>query len=326
MSEESDIFDFSPLYTKYENAKFRNENPLAFQHPCSVLITAGSGQGKSNLLLNCLTHPKLKMTYDEVYLCVPSLDEPCYQFLRDYFDGRREVVLKQLKKQNPKLKLTIDDIPQVFYHISNPNDIPVPAIGSEIENDEPKKKGPKSAKPATGPTSVSLMQPPVDNTPAHKYILQNNDKQKIVIIDDFTGNKIANDRIVRLCQKNRKVNTTLIVLNHDLYKLETTFKKNLSNGYVCLYQASTKRLINQFCQEFAIGISKEDFYSIFNEATKEPYSFLCIDFKTKDPRYRFRKKLHKLNLIALAENPTEPIEDDVKSKLLEVLKKLNEEN
>lgn len=296
MSEK--VVDYSPLYESYNLSKYRNPNPLTFQHPAAVLITAAAGGGKSTLLLNILTNPKLKMAYDKVYLCVPSLDEPAYQWLRDYFQQQREQCRRIANKtiKDPKKQVKIDDIPQNFIHISDPKDIPLPA-GSN-----------RSAK-----TTRSKQESEPNNEP--KHVLYNDELQKIVIIDDFTGDKIANEMITLLCQKCRKVNTTLIVLNHDMYRLEPTFKKNLMNGYICLYQASTKRLLKSFAQDFAMGMSNEEFEKLFNIATKEKYNFMLIDNKTKDENMKFRKNLDGVGLIREIREPRIQNDETLKNLL-----------
>src|SRR5690606_7161355 len=103
----TDVLDYGELLEKYNNVVYRNDNELAPQHPCTVLISAGTGQGKTYLLLNLLTQDNLKMTYDIVYLCCPSLDEPAYQFLKDHLQKQREPVLEKIKKKNRSNKLTI---------------------------------------------------------------------------------------------------------------------------------------------------------------------------------------------------------------------------
>lgn len=310
MSDNDDVIDYSPLYAKFEKNKFVNKNPLAFQHPCTALICAGTGMGKTNTLLNILSHPTLQMTYDQVYLCCPSLDEPAYQFLEQYYEKKRQSVFKELKRID-KTK-TIDDVPQIFFHISNPKDIPQ----SETQpSDSPKLK---RKTPGTQPPALVA---------APKYVLKNDSNQKIVICDDFTNVKIANELITNLCQRNRKVNTSLIILNHNIYTLPPTLKRNLSNGYICLFAASSKRMVASLAQDFALNISKDDFYKIFHHATKLPYSFLLIDLKDKDPsgKLKFRKKFTGTNLIAMVSELT-PTPDNSNSDLLKYLTGILEES
>lgn len=294
------VVDYTPLYESYNKSQFRNPNPLTFQHPCSVLITAAAGGGKSTLLLNILTNPKLKMEYDLVYLCVPSLDEPAYQWLRDYFQAQREQCLKIANKsiKDPKKRLKIDDIPQNFIHVPDPKDIPLP---------EGSQRSTRTKKPQP--------HPPDPNNPSPTHVLHNDKLQKLVIIDDFTGDKVANEMVTLLCQKCRKVNTSLIVLNHDMYRLEPTFKKNLMNGYICLYQASTKRLLKSFAQDFAMGVSNDEFEKLFNIATKEKYNFMLIDNKTRDENMKFRKNLDGVGLIRAVREPR-PNDDETLKNLV----------
>ena len=62
-----------------ENNKKHNEKwPYIPDHPYRILITGGSGSGKTNALLNLINDPN---DIDEIYLYAKDLSEPKYEFL-----------------------------------------------------------------------------------------------------------------------------------------------------------------------------------------------------------------------------------------------------
>ncbi len=328
------VYDFSPLLKKYEDELVVNDNPLAPQMYSNTLISAGTGQGKTNLLLNILIAEEFKMTYDEVYLCVPSIEEPAYLFLRDYMLKIREKALKrdlkELRKTDPKAKLTIDDIEENFHHISQAEDIPEPSVdGTDAtvkKSIEPKKRGrPAKVQPVGKLPTPAVIAPvpvvPVAPLEAGPVMLRKDGKQKLVIIDDFTGNEIANKKLVALSQKTRKIGCSLIVLNHNLYALDSTFKDQLTGGYIMLFESSTNRKLNLYQQDFGRFLTKEEFYEAYKYATKEPHTFLMMDLKTKKREMMFRRGLDELN-IAKKELNNET--DDIKKLEALIMKKMEE--
>ncbi len=311
----SGVLDYGPLLADYDKEAYRNDNELAPQFPCGILIGGATGQGKTNLLLNLLTNPEIKMTHEKIYVCAPSIQEPAYLWLRDFYGKQREEALKLLKKQNPKSKITIDDIPENFVHISRASEIPEPAVESEDQDGsapEPKTKGrKKKAAPAPPQSTSSIPIPlavhagmnggitaPVGTSPVKKmHTLKADDVQKIVIVDDFTGDPIANAKVAKLIQKSRKVGTSLIILNHNIFTLDPTVKRNLAKGYIMLFETSTKTLSNQYFRDFGGTLSKEEFYETLNKATEKPYSFLTIDLKTLKPALKYREGITGTGLV-----------------------------
>ena len=67
--------------------------PYIVDHPYRILIIAGSGSGKTNVLLNLIKHQLPDI--DKVYLYVKDSFQSKYQLL---INGREKVGIKTIKK------------------------------------------------------------------------------------------------------------------------------------------------------------------------------------------------------------------------------------
>jgi len=95
----------------------RNDNKLAFQAPCNVIVCAGTNSGKSFFCLNALINEDTRMTYDKIYLCIPTIDERPYLYLKKVLEEKVKNTNDQIKADksliNPRLYENID----VFEHL-----------------------------------------------------------------------------------------------------------------------------------------------------------------------------------------------------------------
>ena len=71
------MFDLDDIANK-NNKEHNNKWPYIPDHPYRVLITGGSGSGKTNALLDLV---KKQDDIDEIYLYAKDLSEPKYEFL-----------------------------------------------------------------------------------------------------------------------------------------------------------------------------------------------------------------------------------------------------
>ena len=86
----------------------RNTNwPYIPDHPCRILIIAGSGSGKTNVLLNLIKHQRPNI--EKICLYVRDPFESKYQLL---INGRENVRIENLKNSKAFIDYlqTIDDV------------------------------------------------------------------------------------------------------------------------------------------------------------------------------------------------------------------------
>ena len=65
-------------YTNENKTEHNSKWPYIPDHPCRILITGGSGSGKTNVLLNLINN---KLDIDKIYLYAKDPCEERYKFL-----------------------------------------------------------------------------------------------------------------------------------------------------------------------------------------------------------------------------------------------------
>ena len=99
------MFDLDDIANK-NNKEYNNKWPYIPDHPYRVLITGGSGSGKTNALLDLV---KKQDDIDEIYLYAKDLSEPKYEFLIKKCD---DAEIKHLNNSNSFIECsnTMDDV------------------------------------------------------------------------------------------------------------------------------------------------------------------------------------------------------------------------
>ena len=99
------MFDLDDIANK-NNKEHNNKWPYIPDHPYRVLITGGSGSGKTNALLDLV---KKQDDIDEIYSYVKDLSEPKYKFLIKKCD---DAEIKHLNNSNSFIECsnTMDDV------------------------------------------------------------------------------------------------------------------------------------------------------------------------------------------------------------------------
>ena len=99
------MFDLDDIANK-NNKEHNNKWPYIPDHPYRVLITGGSGSGKTNALLDLV---KKQDDIDEIYLYAKDLSKPKYEFLIKKCD---DAEIKHLNNSNSFIECsnTMDDV------------------------------------------------------------------------------------------------------------------------------------------------------------------------------------------------------------------------
>ena len=108
------------------------------------------------------------------------------------------------------------------------------------------------------------------------------DNQKLVIFDDYVCEKNQKE-IVDYFIQGRHKNCSVIYLSQSFYKTPRDIRLNCS--HFCIYDFPSSRERNMISSE--IGVDKEK----FKKATKEPYSFICVDKPRKKVKRNFTGEL-----------------------------------
>ncbi len=107
------------------------------------------------------------------------------------------------------------------------------------------------------------------------------EQQKLLIVDDFI-NMVKKDfkKILEYFTGGRKAGFTVVALCQNYTSIPKVVSRN--SQYFIVFKLSDNVSINNIIKNHNIyNIEKDKFRSMYDEATKEPLSFLMIDLKGK---------------------------------------------
>ena len=111
----------------------------------------------------------------------------------------------------------------------------------------------------------------------------------IIIFDDFVTDKLAHSKISDLFIRGRKKNATIIYLSQSYFHTPKLIR--LQCCYKMFFKCFDRREVLNIYQNEGMGLPQQTFVDLFNEATKEPYSFLMLDNVTDNEVLKIRKNL-----------------------------------
>lgn len=87
-----------------------NQNPLAPQHPFRLLIIGPSGSGKTNMMVDLIIN---HIYFDKIYIFAKDLEEPLYEFLKDFFAKCKKRIEKKLNRDMPDIAFFSDELADI---------------------------------------------------------------------------------------------------------------------------------------------------------------------------------------------------------------------
>lgn len=111
---------------------------------------------------------------------------------------------------------------------------------------------------------------------------QENEKRRMCLIafDDF-GSETKKIKCLNTIARLRHYNCSIIISVQKMSWLSTTIRNNLN--YVCLFEPNSMYERKMICHEYCWKLTPNEFYQLFQEATKKHGSFLFIRLHNYNP-------------------------------------------
>lgn len=105
------------------------------------------------------------------------------------------------------------------------------------------------------------------------------DKEKvnIIIFDDFVTEK-DQDKIIDLFIRGRKKNCSIFYLSQSYFSIPKNVR--LQMNYFIIFNIPSRKELIELSKDHATDVEHKEFIKIYQECTREPYSFLFIDNKS----------------------------------------------
>ena len=130
---------------------------------------------------------------------------------------------------------------------------------------------------------------PEDVIPVEKL---DDEDEKVIVFDDIQIDKKNMDRIKEYFSLSRNKNCCCIYLCQSYYDVPKYIGCNTK--CFCLFPSLDNRDGMNIATDYVQGNSKEKFKRIYNEATSEPYNFMCLDTTAKHTPERYRRNFDGL--------------------------------
>ena len=110
------------------------------------------------------------------------------------------------------------------------------------------------------------------------------------MIKDMESNKKLSPEVTELFLRGRKLTISLVFIAQSYFKVPKTIRLNTKHCFIM--KIPSKRELQQIASNHWSDIDFKDFMKLYQDYTKEPYSFLLTDTTlSSDNPLRFRKNL-----------------------------------
>jgi len=108
------------------------------------------------------------------------------------------------------------------------------------------------------------------------------------VVDDNSG-ELKNPALLTLAKKSRHLKASLYISSQFIHDLLPQTLKQLS--YFICFRSMSRDKLEHIHRMLDLAIDIDQFYDIYDYATKEPYNFLYVDMKNQTFRKNFSKEL-----------------------------------
>jgi len=119
----------------------------------------------------------------------------------------------------------------------------------------------------------------IDEIPKLTKEIKDEKLSKILIIDDYNGDKKTDAWLDSYIKKCRKFHVNIVYLAQNYYQIPTTIRQNMD--YISIYEIPDMRQMRNLAQTYSLGVNKDKFMEIYKKATSRPYMPLTIDVSPK---------------------------------------------
>ncbi len=249
------------------------KHPILPQHEFSMVIVAPKGSGKTNFICNLLIN-MYKGYFHEIWVCSPTVE-----------NDQKWSVIKKTKNilvENKRLKKILQEDP--------PADVKIPTVvhRTELDAGEERKKKPKftgmmpedmfftkltDLHPRLAKQEEIIHRLAKDYPEEARYIAN----RVLVIIDDQAGefSSAQKNPESNFVIRHRHYGTSVIVVTQAYKAIPKTIRTNC-NALIA-FEIANRSERKVVYEEWPDSYSQEDWNSIYEYATSDPFSFIYIN-------------------------------------------------
>lgn len=252
-------------HTKMSSAKIVNLDPpreddcredewFMPKWPMRELVIGGSGEGKTNAVLNPIVFDWVDI--DTLVVCAADIEEEKYEFLKEWAEAKQEDRQTDIENYHRMMKNVKEEnrphepLPFEFLFIDNIHDLP----------------------------DIKLWDKPVAELEYKPPITLSKNRRTLVLIDDMINEKYQGN-VSDIFIRGRKKNIGVIYLAHSFFAVPEMMRKQ-TKQYM-LFGGLTKKNIQGIADGISIGLEWKDFNEYYQEGTKqesvEDHPFMYID-------------------------------------------------
>lgn len=251
-----------------------------FKDPfCNVYLSAKKKSGKTSNLFFILSRIISKRTKLVVF-CSTVHKDPTWRFMIDYFESKGiDIETHTSLKEDgvDLLKLMVDTWDKEIEEEDKPKEEPDP---KELI----KQKGTGAMRAIL---AHNLPQMEGEGTPKKPKKSKYNERKVIFVLDDLST-ELKTPSLIGLMKKSRHYKASILLSSQYYLDIKPECRKQID--VFLLYKGQTEQKLEAIYDDADLSIEYDEFKQLYNDATKEPYSFLYVDTRNDEFRENYNKQ------------------------------------